>query len=234
MHSTITVLTIFPDIFDGFLNSSLIHKAQEKNLLRINLINIRDFASPPHFQVDDTPYGGGAGMVMKPEPLVLATEHAKKEFPTAKVILLTPTGKLFTQEDAQQFSSLDSLILIAGRYEGVDQRVSDLVVDQEISIGDYVLMGGEVPAMVIIETTARLMQDVLGNNESIKQESFSSNSQHQAQLEGPQYTRPVEFRGLKVPDVLLSGNHKNIAAWKMEKSLAKTKLNRPDLIASQK
>jgi len=219
------IISIFPEIFSGFLSTSLIKKAQEKNLVCFDLINLRDFASPPHFHVDDIPYGGGPGMVMLAEPLCKAIDEAKRRLPNAKVILLSAAGELFKQSKAQAFSELEQLILVCGRYEGVDQRVIDLMVDCEVSVGDYVLMGGEVAAMAVIESCLRLVPGVLGNEESIKTESFSSSS-----LEAPQYTRPARFRELDVPAELLSGNHAQILKWRNEKGLELTKKKRPDLL----
>lgn len=225
----VEILTIFPEIFEGFLKASLIAKAIERGLLSISTTQIRDFADPPHYHVDDTPYGGGAGMVMRPEPLSRAIEAAKLRLPTAKVILLSASGEIFTQAKASDLSKLSELILICGRYEGVDQRAIDLHVDREICIGDYVLMGGEVPAMVLIEACVRLVPEVLGNSASTVEESFSSNKA-KPQLEAPHYTRPAEFRGAKVPEVLLSGNHAQIEKWRSEKGLEATRLRRPDLL----
>lgn len=194
---------------------------------------LRDFADPPHFQVDDTPYGGGAGMVLKPEPLARAIEKARQELPEAPVILLSASGKQFTQRKAHEFAAIPELILVCGRYEGVDQRVIDLLVDEEVSIGDYVLMGGEVAAMAIMEATIRLLDDVLGNPESLQQESFAE-SDLGAALEGPQYTRPAMFRESPVPEVLLSGDHQKIAAWRTQQSQSKTLKIRPELLSSKK
>ena len=226
----VAVLTIFPELFKGFLDSSLIKKACTKDLLSITLTDIRDFAVPPHYHVDDYPYGGGGGMLMKPEPLAAAIEAAKQSLPKAKVVLLAPTGKLFSQARAEDFSRAEELILVCGRYEGIDQRVIDLYIDEEISIGDFVLMGGEVPAMVVIETVARLCDQVLGNEDSTKHESFSAYGPHGRILEGPHYTRPPIFRDLAVPEVLLSGDHSRIQAWRYAQGLEKTRKNRPDLI----
>ncbi len=223
MH--ISLLSIFPDIFQSFLDTSLIAKAQEKNLLRFSRLNIRDFAEPPHLQVDDTPYGGGAGMVMKVEPIVRAVEQAKTELPKAKVLLLSASGPRFSQATAKRLSQEPALIFICGRYEGVDQRVSDLVVDEEISLGDYVLMGGEVAAMVVIEAVCRLIPGVIKNAESLQQESFAAGRGES--LEYPHYTRPLEFRSLPVPPVLTSGNHQEIERWRSEKSAALTAKHRP-------
>jgi tRNA (guanine37-N1)-methyltransferase len=221
----IEILTIFPEIFSGFTSSSLIGKAQERGLLSIQVTDIRDFASAPHFSVDDSPYGGGAGMLMRPEPLYAAIAAAKLKLPDAKVLLLTPTGARFNQKKAQSVSKLSELILVCGRYEGVDQRVIDLCIDEQISIGDYVLMGGEVPAMVLIEASTRLLPEVLGNTESTAHESFT-----EPLLEAPQYTRPPEFMGQKVPEVLLSGNHKRIQEWRQAESKKRTLTVRPDLL----
>jgi tRNA (guanine37-N1)-methyltransferase len=224
------ILTIFPEIFSGFIQSSLVKKAIERDLVKINLVNIRDFASPPHYHVDDTPYGGGAGMLMKPEPLSAAIEDSKKRLPSGRTILLTPSGQPFRQEKAEELSTTEEIILICGRYEGVDQRVIDLFVDEQISIGDYVLMGGEVPAMAVVEAIARLKDNVLGNSDSIKHDSFSREVGLPRVLEAPHYTRPPVFRGHPVPEVLLSGDHKKIEEWRRRESLARTRLYRPDLL----
>lgn len=223
----VQILTIFPEIFKSFLETSLIKTAIERDLLAVTATNIRTFAAPPHNKVDDTPYGGGAGMTMKPEPLYDAVQHAKKLLPKAKVYLLSPRGERFSQAKAEALSKDPEAILICGRYEGVDERVVELCVDEEISIGDFVLMGGEVAVMAILEATTRLIPGVVGNSESIASESFCG--KHKL-LESPQYTRPPEFLGKKVPDVLLSGNHEQIAKWRMEQSVAITKIRRPDLI----
>lgn len=221
----VEILTIFPELFSGFLASSLIAKAQSRSLLHISTLNIRDFSDPPHNHVDDIPYGGGPGMLMKPEPLARAIEAARSRLPNAKVILLSASGSTFTQSKAAELSALSELILICGRYEGVDQRVIDLFVDEEISIGDYVLMGGEVPAMALLEACTRLIPGVVGNEESIQSESFRSSDPH-AQLEAPHYTRPPEYRGLTVPQVLMSGNHKKISEWRLQESKKLTALRR--------
>ena len=226
----IEILTLFPEIFAGFLSSSLIGKAQEKGLLSIALLQIRSFAEPPQYHVDDTPYGGGAGMVMRAEVLSRAIEDAKIRLPGARVVLLTPAGRCFSQSEAHRLSGLSELILICGRYEGVDQRVIDLLVDDEISIGDYVLMGGEIPAMAVIEATVRLVDKVVGNSESIVHESFSAADDGARLLEAPHYTRPPEFRGIAVPEVLKSGNHALIEKWRAEKSIDLTRTRRPDLL----
>jgi len=221
----IEVLTLFPEIFSGFLSTSLIARAQEKNLLAVRLTNIRDFAPPPHFSVDDSPYGGGAGMVLRPEPLTAAIEAARSRLPGAQVVLLSPSGKPFSQPLAQAMSSEGQIIFICGRYEGIDQRVIDQSVDLELSLGDFVLMGGEVAAMAVIESVVRLIPSVVGNSQSIAEESFS-----EGLLEFPHYTKPAVFRGAAVPEVLLSGNHAKIAEWRKAQSKAKTARVRPDLI----
>jgi len=226
----IYILTIFPEIFSSFLSTSLIHKARERGLIAIELVDIRKFAAPPHYSVDDSPYGGGAGMVMMAEPLVKAIESVKLRAPKAHSVLLTPGGMVFNQRKAEELSERQSLIFICGRYEGVDQRAIELAVDEEISIGDYVLMGGEIPAMVVLEAAVRLMDDVIGNKDSLKEESFSIRQENSLLLEAPQYTKPAEFRGLRVPEVLLSGDHQKIAAWRREQALQRTRKMRPDLL----
>lgn len=221
----IIVLSIFPDIFESFLKASLIGKAVEAGKLSVELINFRDFSDPPHHKVDDEPYGGGAGMVLKPEPLSRAIKHAKQTLPDAKVILFSASGAKFTQPVACSLSlRTGGLILVCGRYEGVDQRFIDLYVDQEFSMGDFVCMGGEVPAMLLIEAIIRLKPEIIGNPESLTNESFTEQL-----LEAPQYTRPREFEELTVPADLLSGAHKRIEAWRKQESINKTKKNRPDL-----
>jgi tRNA (guanine37-N1)-methyltransferase len=229
----IVLLTIFPEMFRSFLGTSLIAKAVEAGTISFEVIDIRDFAAPPHYSVDDSPYGGGAGMVMKPEPLCGAIAAAKARNPGAPVILFSPAGATFTQTRARELSRLPGLILVCGRYEGVDQRVIDTVVDAELSIGDYVLMGGEVPAMVVIEATTRLIPDVVGNTASITEESFELRDGTPL-LEAPHYTRPPEFAGRTVPEVLLSGNHHRIATWRHEQSVARTRARRPDLLPPRK
>ena len=215
------VLTLFPEMFHS-LNESIIGRAKEKGLIEINLINIRDFSKDKHKKVDDTPYGGGAGMVMKPDVVYDAYASVKEE--KAKVIYLTPQGKILNQQKVKELSKENHLILLCGHYEGIDQRVLDEIVDEEISIGDYVLTGGELPAMVLIDSVSRYVKGVL-NEDSTQEESFSNNL-----LEYPQYTRPEEFRGKKVPEVLISGHHENIKKWREEKSLEVTKKKRPDLL----
>ena len=229
----VQIISLFPGIFSSFLETSLIEKAQTKGIISISTCSLREYADPPHYHVDDSPFGGGAGMVLKPEPLSKAIESCKKILPKAKVILLSANGEKFTQSKAESISKLTEVIYICGRYEGIDQRVIDTFVDQELSIGDYVLMGGEVAAMVVIEASVRLIADVLGNPDSIHHESFTPSSEG-ALLEGPQYTRPAEFRGLNVPEELLSGDHARIAAWQQRQSLERTKKIRPELILNNK
>ena len=220
-----TVLTLFPELVDSFFDHGMILQGIKKNLIKGQSINIRDFSLDRHKTVDDRPYGGGSGMIMKPEPLKAAVLHAKKQMPGAKVILMTPQGSRFNQEKAMELASIDEgLIFICGRYEGVDERVYTTLVDEEISIGDYVMTGGELASMTIIDSVARLIPGVLGSNESSKSDSFSDD-----RLEYAQYTRPEEFDELKVPDVLLSGNHEKIRLWRKRSSLQRTFLKRPDL-----
>ena len=215
------VLTLFPEMFE-ILNQSIIGKAIEKELIDINLINIRDFSKDKHKKVDDTPYGGGAGMVMKPDVVYDAYQSIKDR--NAKVIYMSPQGKPLNQKKVEELSKENHLIILCGHYEGIDQRVLDKIVDEEISIGDYVLTGGEIPAMVLIDSVSRYVEGVL-KEESIKEESFSNGL-----LEYPQYTRPEVFEGMKVPEVLLSGHHENIEKWRKEKSLEMTKKKRPDIL----
>ena len=215
------VLTLFPEMFE-ILNQSIIGKAIEKELIDIHLINIRDFSKDKHKKVDDTPYGGGAGMVMKPDVVYDAYQSIKDR--NAKVIYMSPQGKPLNQDKVEELSKENHLIILCGHYEGIDQRVLDKIVDEEISIGDYVLTGGEIPAMVLIDSVSRYVEGVL-KEDSIKEESFSNGL-----LEYPQYTRPEVFEGMKVPEVLLSGHHENIEKWRKEKSLEMTKKKRPDIL----
>jgi len=227
------ILTIFPEIFAGFTSSSLIGKAIASSSISVKCVNIRDYAEAPHFKVDDTPYGGGAGMVMKPEPLTLAIADAKRAHPTAKVVLLAAAGERFNQSRARELSSADALILVCGRYEGIDQRVINNCVDHVFSIGDFVIMGGEVAAMALIEATARLIPSVIGNQSSLDNESFGGTTDSEILLEAPQYTRPEDFRGHKVPETLLSGDHARIAKWRASASLEITTKYRPDLLRAR-
>lgn len=210
----IQVITLFPEMFTGVLNNSMMWKAQDKQAAEFTLIDLREFGLGPRRTVDDTPYGGGDGMLLKPEPLFAAVEKAKQNDPTAKVLLMTPRGQRWKQATAQSYADSDNgYIFICGRYEGYDERIVGLV-DAQISVGDYVLTGGELPAMTIIDSIVRLIPGVLGGEKSTEIESFSDGET----LEFPQYTRPEEFRGMKVPEVLLSGNHALIEKWRQENS----------------
>ena len=208
------VITLFPEMFTGVFESSMMWKAQKDGIVELSTINLRDFGIGPRRQVDDTPYGGGDGMLLMPEPLFAAVEKAKENDPTAKVLLMTPRGKRWRQELAREYASEDhGYIFICGRYEGYDERITSLV-DAELSVGDYVLTGGELPAMTIVDSIVRLIPGVLGGETSAEIESFADGET----LEFPQYTRPENFRGMKVPDVLLSGHHADIAKWRKENS----------------
>lgn len=217
----IDVLTLFPEMFEGILNTSIIKRAIANQKIFINLVDFRKYTPLKNGQVDDTPYGGGAGMVLRCEPIFLALDEIKTE--NSKVVLLTPDGKQYNQTMANDFTKIEHLILICGHYEGFDERIRTLV-DYEISIGDFILTGGEIPAMAIIDSVARLLEGVI-TKESLESESFSNGL-----LDYPVYTKPSEYRGLKVPEVLLSGNHANIAKWRKEKQIEVTKLKRPDIM----
>jgi tRNA (guanine37-N1)-methyltransferase len=219
------VLTLFPEMFES-LNQSIIGKGIEKGLIDINLVNIRDFSKNKHKQVDDTPYGGGAGMVMKADVVYDAYKSLKAA--KAKVIYMSPQGKVLNQNKVQSLAKEEHIILLCGHYEGIDQRVLDEIVDEEISIGDYVLTGGEIPAMVLIDSVSRYVDGVI-KKESTEEESFSNGL-----LEYPQYTRPETFLNSKVPEVLLSGNHQNIEKWRRQKSLENTYKKRPELLKNKK
>ncbi|WNS79747.1 tRNA (guanosine(37)-N1)-methyltransferase TrmD [Domibacillus sp. DTU_2020_1001157_1_SI_ALB_TIR_016] len=222
----IDVLTLFPEMFEGVFSSSIMKKASEKNKASFRAVNFRDFAEGKHKVVDDYPYGGGAGMVLKPQPLFDAVEALKGEAEAApRIILMCPQGERYTQKKAEELSKEQHLIFLCGHYEGYDERVRNHLVTDEISIGDYVLTGGELGAMVIADSVVRLLPGVLGNEQSAVLDSFSS-----GMLEHPHYTRPADFRGMKVPDVLLSGNHKHIEEWRAEQSLKRTWERRPDLL----
>jgi len=225
----IDVITIFPDIFDDITGFGVIKEAFKKNLCQLNIYNLRDFSNYKHGRIDARPYGGGTGMILMPEPLYGAITFIKRKNKIRskgkqKTILLTPRGKKLDQAGLKYLASLENIILICGRYEGVDQRVVESLVDLELSIGDYVLTGGEIPAMVIIDGAIRLLPGVVGKEESLKTESFENNL-----LDHPQYTRPEVFKGMSVPDILLSGDHKKIRKWRKEKSLEVTRTRRPDL-----
>jgi tRNA (guanine37-N1)-methyltransferase len=258
--ATFEIVTIFPDFFRGPLDYGIVRRARESKLIEISIHDLRDFATDKHRTVDDRPFGGGEGMVLKPEPLFKCVEslgvapreqRLKKPKPDAAaetVILLSPQGELFTQAVAQDLAALDRIVLICGRYEGVDERVADGLADREISIGDYVLSGGELGAAVIVDTVARLIPGALGNEASAQQESFTAARKPRAEganseavcpdstcssgglLDYPHYTRPAEFRGMTAPEVLIGGNHEQIRKWRRRKALEKTLRNRPDLL----
>jgi tRNA (guanine37-N1)-methyltransferase len=220
----IDLLTLFPEFFLSPLNQSMLRRAQELGKVEFRVINIRDFAGDRHKVTDDRPFGGGPGMVMKPEPLVAAIRRVREEDPDTKVILLSPAGRLFDQETAGQLAQGPALLLLCGHYEGVDERVRHFI-DDEISIGDYVLTGGEIPALVVVDAVTRLIPGVLGNEEAAAEESFQTGL-----LEYPHYTRPREFEGHPVPEVLLSGDHARIARWRREQALRRTRALRPELL----
>ena len=219
----IAVLTLFPGMFAGPLDESIVKRAREAGLLELTLHNLRDYAHDRHRTVDDRPFGGGPGMLLKPEPLFEAVEKLARE--TTRVILLSPSGRTFNQAIARELAQLDDLLLISGHYEGFDERVREQLADDELSIGDYVLTNGALPAMVIVDAVTRLLPGALGDDTSSHEESFSHGL-----LEYPHYTRPADFRGMKVPEVLLSGNHAEIAKWRAEQASARTKERRPDLL----
>lgn len=223
----IDIITLFPEICRGPLNVSMMKRAQENGALELHIHNLRDWTTDKHHVVDDAPFGGGQGMVMKPEPIFTAVEDLKSKIrnPKSKIILMSPAGRRLDQEVAIEFSRDAHLIIICGHYEGVDHRVIEHLVDSEISIGDYVLTNGAIAAVVFVDAVVRLLPGVLGAEQSAVDDSFSGGL-----LEGPQYTRPSDFRGMKVPDVLLSGNHAQIAAWRKEQALKRTQDTRPDLL----
>jgi len=218
------IITIFPEMFSGIIQQSILKRAQEKGLVRIRIHNLRDFTSDKHRKIDDAPYGGGPGMVFKAEPLCRAIRAVSQEGLQAKRIYLSPEGDLFCHQMAKELAQESHLILVCGHYEGIDQRVRDTLIDREISIGDYVLSGGELPAMVVVDAVVRLIPGVLGSEESLEVESFSDYL-----LDYPQYTRPRSFEGREVPEVLLSGHHERIRKWRRKQSLLRTSQRRPDL-----
>jgi len=223
----IDILTLFPEICRAPLNASMMKRAQESGALDLQIHNLRDWTNDKHHVVDDAPFGGGQGMVMKPEPIFAAVEDLKSKIqnPKSKIILMSPAGRKFDQGLAKEFSTESHLIIICGHYEGVDHRVIEHLVDAEISIGDYVLTNGAIAAVVLVDAVVRLLPGVLGDEQSAADDSFSGGL-----LEGPQYTRPSDFRGWKVPDVLLSGNHGEIAKWRREQARQRTQKDRPDLL----
>jgi len=218
------ILTLFPELFSSVLSATILRKAQERGAVRFDLHNIRDFTTDKHHVTDDTPYGGGQGMVLKVDPVVAALESLGTGVDRPRRILLTPQGRVFKQADAAALARLPDVALLCGRYEGVDERVRT-AVDDEISIGDFILSGGEIAALVVVDAVSRLLPGALGSEESARDESFSDGL-----LEYPQYTRPVEFRGLRVPDPLLSGDHGAIARWRRHQALSRTLARRPDLL----
>ncbi len=218
----VDIVTAFPDMFSSLLSESILKKAQENGFLEATVHDLRDYTTDKHRQIDDTPYGGGPGMLIKVEPLYRAIEELKSS--GSHIILLTPQGKILKQEFTQELSKKDHLIMICGHYEGVDERIRSFV-DEEISLGDYILTGGELPAMVLLDAVTRKLDGVLGSSESLAEESFEKGL-----LEYPQYTKPAEFEGLKVPEVLLSGHHQKIEDWRKEESQRRTKERRPDLL----
>lgn len=220
------ILTLFPDMIMNGLNTSITGRAKANGLINFDAVNIRDFTKEKHGHVDDYPYGGGAGMVMQPQPIYDAYRYVEeKSGKPDRVVYVTPQGKVFNQEMAKEFAADDNIVFLCGHYEGVDERILDMIVTDYVSIGDYVLTGGELPAMVMIDSISRMIPGVLNNDVSAQDESFSDGL-----LEYPQYTRPVEFMGMKVPDVLMSGHHKNIDAWRKEQSLKRTMERRPELL----
>ena len=221
----IDVFTLFPEVFEPYLNTSILQRARQRGLVDVNLYNIRDWATDRHQVTDDEPYGGGGGMVMKPEPIFAAVESVLGSPPQHPVLLLSPQGQTFQQSFAQELANYERIGLVCGRYEGVDERVRQYLVSGEISIGDYVLSGGELPAMVVIDAITRLLPGVLGDPEGAINDSFASGL-----LEYPHYTRPARFRGWEVPEVLLSGDHARIARWRREQALRRTWQQRPDLL----
>jgi len=227
----IDVLTLFPDMFTGVFGSSILGKARDKGLVSLNTVNFRDFSNNKHNTVDDMPYGGGGGMVLKAEPIFGAVEHLLEQHAVPdtgnkpRIILMCPQGKPFSQEIAQELSGESHLIFICGHYEGYDERIREFLVTDELSVGDYVLTGGELPAMVVVDSVVRLLPGVLGNEQSAVTDSFSDGL-----LEYPHYTRPAEFRGWKVPDTLLSGHHAEIVKWRRRQSLERTLVRRPELL----
>ncbi|MBN1662192.1 MAG: tRNA (guanosine(37)-N1)-methyltransferase TrmD [Deltaproteobacteria bacterium] len=220
------ILSVFPEMFLSPFNASLLKKASDKGVIDIHLHNIRDYADDKHHMTDDAPYGGGGGMVMKVEPVEKALAAIVAERHKALVVLMTPQGETFNQKTAEALSLCEQIVIVCGHYEGIDERIRQYLVDREISIGDYILTGGEIAAMVLVDAVSRLVPGVLGNNDSAACDSFSTGL-----LEYPQYTRPAEYKGWQVPDVLLSGHHKEIDAWRRKTSLRRTWLRRPDLLA---
>lgn len=220
------ILTLFPDMFEAVLGDSIIGRARENGLVELNIVNIRDFSKNKHRKTDDYPFSGGGGMLMTPQPIYdayMSIEEGRKKKP--HTIFLSPQGRVFDQKRAVELAEMDEIVLLCGHYEGVDQRVLDMIVDEEISMGDFVLTGGEIPAMAVIDAVSRMIPDVLAN-----EKSYGDESHFNGLLEYPQYTHPQEFMGVKIPEILISGHHKNIEKWKREQSLLVTKKKRPDLL----
>ncbi len=222
----ISILTLFPEVMEHYLSVSILGKAREAGLLDVRLFNIRDYSHDKHRRVDDYPFGGGAGMVMAPQPIFDCMDHALEWHACTPLrVYMSPQGERLDHRISRQLSSFEDIVILCGHYEGVDQRVLDSLIDREISIGDYVLTGGELPALVLVDALSRFIPGVLGNEDAHADESFENGL-----LEYPQYTRPADFRGMKVPEVLLSGHHANIERWRLEESRKKTKQVRPDLL----
>lgn len=223
----IDILTLFPEMFESPFGASIIKRARERNLLQIDTVNIRDYSQNKHHTVDDTPCGGGAGMVMGPEPLFICFDHLKEKHggKLGRVIMMCPQGEPFTQEYAKELAEEEQLVIVCGHYEGIDERVREALITDEISIGDYVLTGGELPAMVVVDAVARMIPGVLGESASAEEDSF-----YHGLLEHPHYTKPREYRGMAVPEILLSGHHENIRKWRRRQSLLRTLERRPELL----
>ena len=223
----IDITTSFPEMFEGFLGLSILKRAQDKGIVEIHIWDLRDFTDDRHQTVDDYPYGGGPGMILKPEPIFRAVDAIRdaSQGSNAKVILMTPQGEPYNQTKAEALSLESHFVLLCGHYRGVDERVAEALVSEEISIGDYILTGGEIPALVVVDSVIRLLPGVLNDFDSAEKDSFSTGI-----LDHPHYTRPAEFRGMKVPDVLLSGHHAQIDSWRHDKAMQKTALRRPDLL----
>ncbi len=227
MSLRVDVVTIFADLMQGYLAGSMLGRATAAGLLDVGFSNPRDFATDLHRSVDDGPFGGGAGMVMTPEPLAAAIDDVRERRAPERVVLMSPAGRVFDQQVAAEYAALDGIVLVCGRYEGVDERIAEHCVDEELSLGDFVLTGGELAALAVIDAVARLQPGVLGNSKGAVEESFTD----AALLEHPQYTRPREWRGHAIPDVLLSGHHGRIAEWRQQQRVERTRLRRPDLYA---
>ena len=222
---TFNIMTLFPAIISAYINESIIKNAIENKIIEVNIYNIRDYSRNKHKKVDDYPYGGGGGMLMTPQPIYDCYMEIKKNNENTKLFLFSPKGKTLNNNMSYEYAKLDNITLLCGHYEGIDQRIVDMIVDEEISIGDYVLTGGELASLVFLDSVSRKITGVLSSSENVQDESFENNL-----LEYPQYTRPYDFMGVKVPDVLISGNHKKIDEWRKNKSLEETKKKRPDLI----